>query len=177
MRAARRTTRATETIGRQPMAARWRTRRPSMRGRTPTPSFPARPWRRHCSSSRSRKRCRHPGGVGRGLRTEAAALSCQVAQIKIGYAKVAKQVDIKGLKAGVWELLQDVDGEARKAGAVQVSFQEVLQQLPSKVEASQLPDVSFAYCFISLLHLANERGLEIADDKDRLSDLRVTMPR
>mmetsp|Transcript_46350 Transcript_46350/g.154665 ORF Transcript_46350/g.154665 Transcript_46350/m.154665 type:complete len:640 (+) Transcript_46350:256-2175(+) len=101
----------------------------------------------------------------------------KVAQIKIGYAKVAKQVDIKGLKAGVWELLQDVDGEARKAGAVQVSFQEVLQQLPSKVEPSQLPDVSFAYCFISLLHLANERGLEIADDKDRLSDLRVTMPR
>ena len=100
-----------------------------------------------------------------------------MAQIKIGYAKVAKQVDIKGLKAGVWELLQDVDSEARKAGAVQVSFQEVLQQLPSKVEASQLPDVSFAYCFISLLHLANERGLEIADDKDRLSDLRVTMPR
>mmetsp|Transcript_46349 Transcript_46349/g.154660 ORF Transcript_46349/g.154660 Transcript_46349/m.154660 type:complete len:375 (+) Transcript_46349:1036-2160(+) len=58
MRAARRTTRATETIGRQPMAARWRTRRPSMRGRTPTPSFPARPSRRHCSSSRSRKRWR-----------------------------------------------------------------------------------------------------------------------
>ena len=98
-----------------------------------------------------------------------------MAQIKIGYAKVAKQVDIKGLKTGVWELLQDVDSEARKAGAVQVSFQEVLQQLPSKVEASQLPDVSFAYCFISLLHLANEKGLELVANESS-SDLSITQP-
>lgn len=100
----------------------------------------------------------------------------KVEQIQIGYARVAKQVDIKGLKTGVWQLVQDADGEAQKSGTNQVSFREVLGGLHAKVPAPQLLDVSFAYCFISLLHLANEHGLEVQNNTT-LDDLRVIVPR
>jgi condensin complex subunit 2 len=115
------------------------------------------------------------GGMG-GSQLELLERPAQVEQIKIGYAKVAKQVDIKGLKSGVWELLHDAKLEAHSSGAAAVSFRKVLGGLASKVPAAQLPDVSFAYCFISLLHLANERGLEV-QASEALDDLTVTLPR
>lgn len=124
------------------------------------------------------------GGVGDGVAVDGMGGSqlelleepAQVEQIKIGYAKVAKQVDIKGLKSGVWELLHDAQAQARPDGASTVSFRKALGGLASKVPAAQLPDVSFAYCFISLLHLANERGLEV-HGSEGLDDLTVTLPR
>ena len=105
-----------------------------------------------------------------------------VAKSTIGYAKVAKQVDIKALKSDVWGLMCDSSSKAKPAKKApaqpapavtsEVSFQEVLGRLPERVPSAKLPDVSFAYCFICLLHLANENGLEIKSTED-MRDLKV----
>ena len=44
---------------------------------------------------------------------------------------------------------------------VQVSFQELLQQVPADNQAGKTSDLSVHLCFICLLHLANEHGLAI----------------
>lgn len=110
---------------------------------------------------------------------ELVAQPDKVQKIEIGYAKTAKQVDIKGLKNDVWELLCEANAPASDKRAEKVSetvsFQSVLNSLHTKVEATKLPEVSFAYCFISLLHLANENGLAIESDCD-MKDLAVSQP-
>ena len=109
------------------------------------------------------------------------AAAQKVEKIEIGYAKRAKQVDIKGLKADLWTLLQ-AEGKktVAKAGGgkgkerAEVSFQAVLSRLSEKMEPAKLADVSFAYCFICLLHLANENNLEVLGDGD-MKDMRVLL--
>ena len=116
---------------------------------------------------------------GRGA-FDLVAQPTRVEKIEIGYAKVAKQVDISALKRSLWELLSDEqEGGAGRAGAgapeTSVSFQAVVSRLPEKIPEQKLPDISIAYNFICLLHLANEKGLEITGQDD-FADMRVTQP-
>ena len=102
----------------------------------------------------------------------------RVEKIEIGYAKVAKQVDISGLKTSLWDLLSDGSSSGDLAtrhmdGAV--SFQQVVARLPEKIPEQKLPDISIAYNFICLLHLANEKGLEITGQDD-FADMHVSQP-
>ena len=102
----------------------------------------------------------------------------RVEKIEIGYAKVAKQVDISGLKTSLWDLLSDGSSSGDLAtrhmdGAV--SFQQVVARLPEKIPKQKLPDISIAYNFICLLHLANEKGLEITGQDD-FADMHVSQP-
>jgi condensin complex subunit 2 len=81
------------------------------------------------------------------------------------YAKVSKRVDVHKLKGDVWTNIQDHLGAAVKSTrrqevvpdtvphAEEVSFQELVQDLSTN---KQQKDVSLAYYFICLLHLANE---------------------
>ena len=95
----------------------------------------------------------------------------RVAKVDIGYAKKAKTVDIKALKEDVWTLLQE---EGKKGG--EISFQDVLNGLHKKMpDKSKLEEVSFAYCFICLLHLGNEKTLEITGDGD-MKNMKVKLP-
>ena len=103
----------------------------------------------------------------------------RVEKIDIGYAKRAKQVDIKGLKEDVWALLQEeAQGSAKGKTAAprEVSFQQVLSRLHERMHADKLEEVSFAYCFICLLHLANEKSLEVLGDGGDMKDMRVRLP-
>lgn len=113
------------------------------------------------------------GGIGQAPDDELVAAPVRPEKIEIGYARVAKQVNIKGLKAVIWELLEEANLAASESG---VSFQRVLAQLGSKLPEHTLADVSFAYCFICLLHLANEKGLDISGDAD-YNDMTVRLPR
>jgi len=100
----------------------------------------------------------------------------QVEKIQIGYAKKATQVDIRGLKVGLWSLLTAAfDKQATAAKPSPVSFQSIVAELPSVVPAHGIADISFAYCFICLLHLANKEGLEIHGEGE-LADLSVVPP-
>lgn len=112
----------------------------------------------------------------------------RVEKIDIGYAKVAKKVDVRQLKTGMWSRLcgepegqrlsdahTETDPEENvldiREGRTQ-TLREVVQELPSFVPESSLPDVSLPYVFICLLHLANEKTLEISQsDGGSLTDL------
>lgn len=100
----------------------------------------------------------------------------------LNYAKKAKRVNIKLLKNNIWNLLQ-LERPADKEKTQETSSQEevvedVEEQKPAKVREvrkfteiaqdlkkvyteQQLSEISTSFCFICVLHLANERGLVI----------------
>jgi len=43
-------------------------------------------------------------------------------------------------------------------------FGRVVEALPSRVDAVAMKEVSVPYCFVCLLHLANEKHLELLQD-------------
>jgi condensin complex subunit 2 len=92
----------------------------------------------------------------------------KVEQIKISYAKTAKFVDVKALKEDIWRELKEHEKEEDKRGQ---KFAAVLETLPEKVPAEALSNVSVPFCFICLLHLANEKGLFIDQKKGDLGEL------
>jgi condensin complex subunit 2 len=112
----------------------------------------------------------------------------KVAKVRIGYATVAKQVDVKRLKTDLWLELErtfkernmQVDAEKDDDESVDSSFaqkaEEVerlnespikdstaplsFQQTVRDMQASQSQtDVTLPFYFICILHLANEKGL------------------
>lgn len=53
-----------------------------------------------------------------------------------------------------------------------LNFTEVMNGLKSVYPKSAMNDISTSYCFISLLHLANEKGLVI-DKSENLEELKI----
>jgi len=92
----------------------------------------------------------------------------------VNYARKAKRVDVRKLKENIWKGLNIVTepedpaeggedpaparmtdpGEPRK-------FDSVIQDLRRSYTREKMDDISTSFCFICLLHLANERGLKI----------------
>lgn len=128
-------------------------------------------------------------------------------KIDINYAKVAKKVDVRQLKTGMWSRLcgestapgtkpkvseeketeegpecpGDADSIDAKSSASDIragksqTLRDVVQELPAFVPESSLSDVSLPYVFICLLHLANEKTLQISQmDNGSLTDLVIT---
>lgn len=106
----------------------------------------------------------------------------------VHYAKKAKRVDVKRLKDDIWNDLKVlVDENVRPQGAVpelepesestQASdaeaevpqtpkepvqtFDKVIQTLRGSYPREKMSEISTSFCFICLLHLANEEGLRI----------------
>jgi condensin complex subunit 2 len=95
----------------------------------------------------------------------------------LSYARVAKRVDIAKLKSTLWkEFLESANGHAEaspvKAKAALSSaaangseptstFSSLINNLSKSYPTEALAEVSVPYCFICLLHLANENNLEI----------------
>lgn len=127
----------------------------------------------------------------------------RIEKIDINYAKVAKKVDVRQLKSGMWSQLCGMSTSSSDAGdepgdkstspskeeneaisgfcAVDIrhgktqTLQEVVDELPAFVPETSLPDVSLPYVFICLLHLANEKTLKITQAGDgSLRDLVIT---
>jgi condensin complex subunit 2 len=103
----------------------------------------------------------------------------KVDKVKVGYATIAKKVDVKRLKHDLWIELEtkfgdktkssdggdddDVnsvdDEEAQDASKMSVTFQQAVQNLES---AKSQADITLPFYFICILHLANEKGLCLA---------------
>lgn len=122
----------------------------------------------------------------------------KVEKIKVGYATVAKKVDVKRLKKDLWNELEssfapsrpppvqqdedqddslDEDDESAKPPGTPVnseppkslSFKETVNDM----EANQPQgDVTLPFYFICLLHLANEKGLRL--ESTGLEDFIIT---
>lgn len=98
----------------------------------------------------------------------------KVEQTKINYVKTAKLVDVKNLKDKIWNeiALKKNEKETNPAG----NFSEILDSLPQQFSPETLKDISVPYCFICLLHLANEKGLQLKQEKGKLNELIIQLP-
>lgn len=107
----------------------------------------------------------------------------------VQYAKIAKKVDVRKLKEKLWEglsfsdtkkeELQDAgkettvkDEEMEDVKAEERKFTQVINGLQEVYPQKAMADISTSYCFICLLHLANEKGLVIEGNKT-LSELSI----
>lgn len=87
--------------------------------------------------------------------------------IPLMFAKTAKRVDVSKLKENLWHKLSDDvnPDELQKDTAVQVvqdkSFTHIVSELDDCYAEKQRKDISVAFCFICVLHLANENNLQI----------------
>lgn len=102
----------------------------------------------------------------------------------VQYARVAKKVDVRKLKENLWTGLafeppssSEVLPGGKQAAAVPPPeeprrFTRVMNELQSVYPQKTMADISTSYCFICLLHLANEKGLVITGS-EALTELSV----
>ncbi|KAK7739996.1 hypothetical protein SLS53_005590 [Cytospora paraplurivora] len=102
----------------------------------------------------------------------------------VNYARVAKKVDVRRLKEELWrgmdfEKLESVPPpSAQEDGSTEpppssetnptLKFTEVMNDLQKVYPRTVMDDISTSYCFICLLHLANEKGLVIENTPELL---------
>ncbi|KAJ8286162.1 hypothetical protein GJAV_G00035220 [Gymnothorax javanicus] len=93
----------------------------------------------------------------------------RVNKIEINYAKTAKKMDMKRLKNTMWSLLTDCldkpQQEAEVAESMQVSgekaFSQTTKTLLQRLPHTMAQNMSVPLAFVALLHLANEKNLEL----------------
>ena len=84
----------------------------------------------------------------------------------VDHAKKAKQVDVKRLKDNIWKELHLSDEAAGNDEPHTTTFGNVITGLESIYPKQKMEDISTSFCFICLLHLANEEGLAIETHAD-----------
>ncbi|KAG9296032.1 hypothetical protein G9A89_011884 [Geosiphon pyriformis] len=103
----------------------------------------------------------------------------------VNYAKTAKRIDVKKLKENIWKTLTDFDetdktlknsstsagatkNHVTNSGLVQAEkkFTEIIEDLKKIYPERKMKDISVSFCFICLLHLANEKNLRIIGDEN-----------
>lgn len=102
----------------------------------------------------------------------------RVNKIEINYAKTAKKMDMKRLKNGMWSLLtESPDKPSQETDAVEKTevFGEKAFSQTTKILLQRLPNtmaqnLSVPLAFVALLHLANEKNLELVKVDD-MSDI------
>ncbi|KAI0350666.1 barren [Trametes cingulata] len=108
-----------------------------------------------------------------------AATQGQSRRIKpeaVNYAKRAKRVDVRKLKENIWKGLDIVTPPVEEDDAMETDdrpptdpnepreFTSVITDLCKSYPKDKLEEISTSFCFICLLHLANERGLKLEVD-------------
>ncbi|KAI0629177.1 barren [Trametes polyzona] len=96
---------------------------------------------------------------------------------RVHYAKRAKRVDVRKLKENIWKGLDIVTDHAEDQDAMDTDerppptdpsearqFTSVITDLQKTYPQDKLSEISTSFCFICLLHLANERGLKLEVD-------------
>ncbi|KAF9789967.1 hypothetical protein SFRURICE_008167 [Spodoptera frugiperda] len=96
----------------------------------------------------------------------------KVAKIFIPYAMRAKKVDMKQLKHCTWKLLTDKPVDCQKEEVKQTSFATIYKQLPNRLTPNMRESLSIPLALLSLLHLANEKGL-ILEKREDMKDIGV----
>ncbi|GME32713.1 Condensin complex subunit 2/barren [Neofusicoccum parvum] len=124
------------------------------------------------------------GAFGTQLVTQSRRLRPEYVQ----YARVAKKVDVRRLKEEMWRGIGIGEDEdeledsillnktpapiAPKAEDGSFKFTDVVNNLQAVYPKKQMADISTSYCFICLLHLANEKGLVI-ENEENFTDLTI----
>ncbi|KAG5647899.1 hypothetical protein DXG03_007823 [Asterophora parasitica] len=115
-----------------------------------------------------------------------AATAAQTKRVRpeaVNYAKRAKRVDVRKLKDNIWRGLDivvspsekddadesmDVDEEVPPPTDPTVArvFSQVISGLQKSYPRDKMEEISTSFCFICLLHLANEQGLKLESTAD-----------
>ncbi|KAF2791987.1 barren [Melanomma pulvis-pyrius CBS 109.77] len=101
----------------------------------------------------------------------------------VQYARVAKKVDVRRLKEELWRGIgfkdadtappsEPLDEAAAKGEQDTLQFTDVINSLQAVYPKQAMSDISTSYCFICLLHLANEKGLVI-NNEENFEDLKI----
>ncbi|XP_004931599.1 condensin complex subunit 2 [Bombyx mori] len=90
----------------------------------------------------------------------------KVAKIFIPYAMRAKKVDMKQLKNCTWKMLTEKTPEGSKDEVTETSFFSIYSRLPSKLTPNMRESLSVPLALLSILHLANEKGLILEKQED-----------
>ncbi|KAL4246253.1 Condensin complex subunit 2 [Abortiporus biennis] len=123
-----------------------------------------------------------PSAVEAGEQDLLAATQGKTRRVRpeyVNYAKRAKRVDVRKLKENIWKGLdiiipektgdedEDVDMDADGQGITEPKvFESVLSGLQQSYPKEKMEEISTSFCFICLLHLANEQGLKIETGVD-----------
>ncbi|CAB1432102.1 unnamed protein product [Pleuronectes platessa] len=108
----------------------------------------------------------------------------RVNKIEINYAKTAKKMDMKRLKTSMWTLLTESPekttevvetGEKSEVCGEKV-FSQTTQTLLQRLPNTMAQNLSVPLAFVALLHLANERNLELVKVDD-MSDIIIRQGR
>ncbi|KAL2756357.1 hypothetical protein ACRALDRAFT_2059497 [Sodiomyces alcalophilus JCM 7366] len=98
----------------------------------------------------------------------------------VQYARTAKKVDVRRLKEEIWKghgfgairYEAQPDTETMVDKDKTLKFTSVMNNLQSVYPKPMMEDISTSYCFICLLHLANEKGLVI-EKTPELTELEI----
>ncbi|KAG5513927.1 hypothetical protein PMAC_000549 [Pneumocystis sp. 'macacae'] len=98
---------------------------------------------------------------------------------QLNYAKIAKRVDVRQLKDNIWtELKLGCLNKDRVSHSTLVKterkFTDIMKGLKKFYPEKEMADISTSFCFICLLHLANEKGL-IIENNESLTELKITL--
>lgn len=103
----------------------------------------------------------------------------------ISFSRVAKRVDIKLLKDNIWRQIKTEEPATPKPEASPavspepehkeqpLKFAKLVLEVGSLYEQESRKDLSTSFCFICLLHLANEHGLSLKTNEAH-DDLEIT---
>lgn len=102
----------------------------------------------------------------------------------VNFSRVAKRVDVKLLKDNLWKSIKEekeamVEEPPNPATGALVApsreknFKDVVGSIGTMYRPDEKKDLSTSFCFICLLHLANEHGLSI-EANDQHDDLYIT---
>lgn len=96
----------------------------------------------------------------------------KVAKIFIPYAMRAKKVDMKQLKHCTWKMLTEKTPEGEPEFVTPTVFSTIYARLPNKLSSTARESLSIPLALLSVLHLANEKGL-VLEKRDDLKDIDI----
>ncbi|CAR28832.1 ZYRO0F12980p [Zygosaccharomyces rouxii] len=87
---------------------------------------------------------------------------------KVNYARVSKKVDVRKLKDNLWRAVTSLQKESKL-----LNFTDIAREVGGNYSEEAQRELSTSFCFICLLHLANEHGLQI-ESSPSYEDLIIT---
>ncbi|PSK79601.1 hypothetical protein CJJ07_000465 [Candidozyma auris] len=106
----------------------------------------------------------------------------------VNFSRVAKRVDIKLLKDNLWKAIKPETKEtspelpnaengdfapAKQPVKIETHFTDIAQKIGTMYKPEEKKDLSTSFCFICILHLANEHKLDLSVN-DAHDDLRIS---
>lgn len=95
------------------------------------------------------------------------------------FAKCAKRVDVQKLKSNLWSKITETTTaiaeshkQEDKDNQFETKFSNIVGELSTCYEEKSRKDISVAFCFICVLHLANENNLDILEEAKDLVIIR-----